>query len=246
MPLIDTHCHIDLYENPHVIAKECEQLGIITIGMTQLPSHFKMGLKHIFSYKKVHLALGMHPLFAQSHEGEFDNFIYFLDKTPYIGEVGLDFSKEGINTKQLQINSFKKILNAIKNRRKILSLHSRRAEKDVLQFLIEYEIEYAIFHWYTGSINLIEEIIENGYYFSINPAMIYSASGKKIIQAIPKHRILTESDGPFVLIKNKPIRPKDIIVVHEYLSNLWNMSIQKVNEQIENNFSFLDHQIKSN
>jgi TatD DNase family protein len=246
MPLIDTHCHIDLYQNPHSIAEESERLGIITIGMTLLPSHFEMGYKHTAKYKQVRLALGMHPLKSELHEDEFDNFIYYSDKTSYIGEIGLDFSKEGIKTKQLQINSFKKILFSIKSKRKIISLHSRRAEKDVLRLLVEYGIENAIFHWYTGSINLIKEIIENGYYFSINPAMIRSANGEKIIQAIPKHRVLTESDGPFVLIKNEPIRPKDIISVIEYLSVLWGISVEKVKEQIDNNFSLLVEQIKPN
>lgn len=246
MSLIDTHCHIDLYQNPHTIAEESERLGIITIGMTLLPSHFKLGYKHTANYKKVRLALGMHPLKAELHEDEFDNFIYYLNKTSYVGEIGLDFSKEGVNTKQLQIDSFRKILFSIKDKQKIISLHSRMAEKEVLRFLVEYGIKNAIFHWYTGSVNLIKEIIDNGYYFSINPAMIRSANGKKIIQSVPKHRILTESDGPFVLIRKEPIKPKDIILIHDYLAVLWGMPIEKVGEQINNNFALLVNQIKSN
>lgn len=246
MSIIDTHCHIDLYQNPHTIVEESERLGIITIGMTLLPSHFELGYKHTANYKKVRLALGMHPLKAELHEDEFDSFIYYLNKTSYIGEIGLDFSKEGINTKQLQIDSFRKILFSIKDKQKIISLHSRRAEKDVLEILVEYKIQNAIFHWYTGPVNLINEIVDNGYYFSINPAMIRSENGKKIINQIPKHRLLTESDGPFVLIENEPIKPKDIILVQEHLSKLWNMSINKVDEQINNNFSLLLKKIKSN
>lgn len=246
MSIIDTHCHIDLYQNPHSVAEESDRLGIVTIGMTLLPSHFEMGYKHTANYKKVRLALGMHPLKAELHKDEFDNFIYYLEKTSYVGEIGLDFSKEGINSKQSQVDSFRKILYAIKNKPKIVSLHSRRAEKDVLRLLVEYGIKNAIFHWYTGSVNLIKEIIDNGYYLSINPAMLRSANGKKVIQAVPKHRILTESDGPFVLIKNEPIKPKDIILVQEYLSVLWDMPLDKVDEQIEKNFSLLLQQIKSN
>jgi TatD DNase family protein len=233
-----------MYKNPHSIAEESEKLGIITIGMTLLPSHFELGYKHVIRYKKVRLALGMHPLKSELHADEFDNFVYFLDQTSYIGEIGLDYSNEGIRTKDLQIDSFRKILFSLKDKRKIVSLHSRRAEKDVLRMLVEYNIQNTIFHWYSGPVNLIKEIIDKGYYFSINPAMIRSVNGKKIIQAIPKHRVLTESDGPYVLIENCPIKPKNIILVQEYLSVLWRIPVEKVNEQIDDNFSILVNQIK--
>lgn len=242
--MIDTHCHIDMYKNPHSICEESEKLGIITIGMTLLPSHFELGYKHILRYKKVRLALGLHPLKSELHADEFDNFVYFLDHTSYIGEIGLDFSREGTGTKDIQIDSFKKILYVLKDKKKIISLHSRRAEKDVLRLLVEYNIRNAIFHWYTGPVNLIKEIVDNGFYFSINPAMVRSAKGKKIIGQIPKHRMLTESDGPYVQIANSPIKPKDIVLVHEYLAVLWEMPVESVSQLINSNFSLLVDQIR--
>ena len=54
-----------------------------------------------------------------------------------------------------------------------------------------------IFHWYTGPIGLIEDIVNAGYYFSINEAMTKTISGKKIIDKIPQNRILTETDLPY-------------------------------------------------
>lgn len=243
MNLIDTHCHIDLYPNPHIIAKESEELGIITIGMTLLPSHFEIGFEHVSNYKNVHLALGMHPLHADLHESEFDKFQRCLDRTSYIGEIGLDFSSEGINTIEMQINSFKKILSMLSDKKKIISLHSRKAEKEVLVYLKEYKIKNAIFHWYSGTINIIEDIVKVGYYFSVNPAMINSINGKKIIDAIPKNRLLTESDGPFIYVNNAPIKPMNIIVVLEYLSKLWGESIDKVDRQLNDNFDNLINKI---
>lgn len=244
MNLVDTHCHIDLYPNPHIIAKESEDLGIITIGMTLLPSHFEMGFKHVSNYKKVRLALGMHPLHAKLHQSEFDKFQLFLDKTSYIGEIGLDFSTEGTSTKELQVNSFKKILSLLHNEKKIISLHSRRAEKDILTLLKEYAIPNVIFHWYSGSVNLIDEIISHGYYFSINPSMIKSENGRKVIQHIPMQNVLTESDGPFVSIGNNPIKPKDVALVLDYLSTVWKINFDGVQNQINNNFNTLLSRIK--
>jgi TatD DNase family protein len=242
--MIDTHCHIDLYSDPLKIANDSEKLGIITIGMTNLPSHFEMGYPHLTSHLKVRLALGMHPLYAEAHEKEFRTFLKNLDKTSYIGEVGLDFSREGYLTKDIQLDTFKKILLSVTGRKKLLSLHSRRAEKEVLGHLKQYNIKAAIFHWYSGPLNLIEQIASSGYYFSVNTAMIISENGQKIIKKIPTDKILTESDGPFIETNGRPAKPNDVILVQKYLSTLWDMPLSDVSDQIRNNFQKIISLIK--
>ena len=62
---------------------------------------------------------------------------------------------------------------------KIISIHSRMAEREVLEILSKYNIATPIFHWYTGPLNLIPPIIELGAYFSINEAMTLSEKRKK-------------------------------------------------------------------
>lgn len=242
--MIDTHCHLDLYQNPIQVINECEAMGMIAIGMTNLPSHYEMGYSHVLPFKKVRLALGMHPLYAEKHLGELNLFSKNISKTSYVGEVGLDFSREGISTKEIQLKSFKYVLKEIRGKKKILSLHSRKAEKEVLELLIENEIENAIFHWYSGSLTLIEKIASNGYYFSINPAMIKSKNGQEVISRIPKNKILTESDGPFITIDNREVKPSDIKLVINYLSQLWNISAGEVDSLIIQNFNKLISKIK--
>lgn len=242
--MIDTHCHIDLYNDPLLILNECEANNIITIGMTNLPSHFDIGYEHVLPYKNIRLALGMHPLYVNQHPKEFAGFIKNLLRTSYIGEIGLDFSKEGISTKESQIHSFLKILKELKGKKKLLSLHSRRAEIEVLQYLKEYQIKSAIFHWYSGPINLIEEIVEAGYYFSINTAMIKSKVGQSIIKSIPINKILTETDGPFIEVNGRKVRPFDVKLVEIYLSTLWQKDSLEVSSIIESNFSKIISGIK--
>ena len=243
--MIDSHCHIDLYDNPLQIVNECERLGIITIGMTNLPSHFKMGARHLLNYRKVRLALGMHPLYAKFHKEEFPIFLECLNQTSYIGEIGLDFSKEGVDTINMQLETFKFIMNAVKDKNKILSIHSRKAEKEVLQLLTENNIQSAIFHWYSGPLTLIDKIVDAGFFFSVNPAMIKSKSGQIIIQRIPRSNILTESDGPFIENNGKPLKPSDLSLVTNYLSTLWNISEKNVQETITDNFRKLLSYIQS-
>lgn len=237
--IIDTHCHIDMYPNPIQVLYECEKRGVTVISMTSLPSHFELGYNHFIDKKKVRQALGFHPLIIKNYDiNEILKFEKLINKTSYIGEIGLDFSREGINTKDLQIQVFTKILSIIKNNtsRKILSLHSRGAEKEVLNHLIENKIKYAIFHWYSGNIGIINDILKSGYYFSINTSMIKSKKGIDIISRIPLDRILIESDGPYIDNKGKPIHPYELIDVYNYLAIKNNISTDETINIIKDNF----------
>ena len=51
--IIDTHCHFDMMPNPEGYISAKEKAGDIVIGMTNLPSHFKMGQSHLIGYKHI-------------------------------------------------------------------------------------------------------------------------------------------------------------------------------------------------
>lgn len=194
---IDAHCHFDMMPNPEEYLMQQEAKKNISIGMTNLPSHFLLGYEHVKQYKFSRLALGFHPLYASENKNELQLFSQYLDKTSYIGEIGLDFSNEGLNTKDDQIFVFEKVLQLLNGKNKIVSVHSRRAEKILLEMLVTYDIKNVIFHWYSGPLSLIPKIVEHGYYFSINEKMTNTNSGAKIIERIPHNLILTETDAPF-------------------------------------------------
>lgn len=195
--IIDTHCHFDMMPNPEGYISAKEKAGDIVIGMTNLPSHFKMGQSHLIGYKHIRLALGLHPLLAAENKKELTLFKRLVDQTSYIGEIGLDFSREGIATKNEQISVLREVLATIKGKKKIVSVHSRNAEKELLDMLCEFEIKNVIFHWYSGPVDLIPSIIERGFYFSINESMCRSKNGQSIIGKIPREIILTETDAPY-------------------------------------------------
>lgn len=195
--MIDVHCHFDMMPNPEECIRQWELAGNIVIGMSNLPSHFQMGLPYVRSFKHIRLALGMHPLLAAEGKNELTLFRQLVSQTSFVGEIGLDFSREGFPTKDVQVIVLRDILDALKGKKKIVSVHSRRAEKELLTLLREYEIQNVIFHWYCGPMALISDIVEQGYYFSVNEAMTLSKNGQAIIEKIPKERILTESDVPY-------------------------------------------------
>ena len=195
--MIDTHCHFDMMPQPEAYIRQRELAGDIVIGMTNLPSHFQMGQPHLRGYKHIRLALGLHPLLAAESKSEVTLFKRLVNQTSYIGEIGLDFSKEGLATKDEQVAVLRELLSAIRGKKKIVSVHSRKAEKELLALLSEYEIENVVFHWYSGSVDLIPAILGRGYYFSVNEAMCLSKNGRAIIEKIPRERVLTETDAPY-------------------------------------------------
>lgn len=195
--MIDTHCHFDMMPKPEAYIRQRELVGDIVIGMTNLPSHFQMGQPHLKGFKHIRLALGMHPLLATESKIEVPLFKRLVDQTSYIGEIGLDFSKEGYATKDGQVAVLREVLSAIRGKKKLVSVHSRKAEKELLALLCEYEIENVVFHWYSGPVDLIPDILAQGYYFSVNEAMCLSKNGRAIIEKIPRERLLTETDAPY-------------------------------------------------
>ncbi|QDT27861.1 putative deoxyribonuclease YcfH [Gimesia panareensis] len=238
---IDTHCHVDRYADPSIIAADCEADKLFVVAVTNLPSHFELGYEHLINHKFVHLALGFHPLNAAKHQDEVEKFCHLASTAYYIGEVGLDFSLEGQATRDEQIRVFASILEALQGSRKLLTLHSRGAEAVVLEMLTEYGIGPAIFHWYSGGVGTLQFAIESGHYFSVNPAMTRSAKGKYLIDRIPRDRVLTESDGPYVKVGRNPAVPSDVIDVLVHLAELWKQDVADVEAKIEANFSRLEN-----
>lgn len=165
--------------------------------MTNAPTHFEIGFPHIKGYNNIRLSLGFHPQLAKKNQSELLKFSSLLSRTSYIGEIGLDFNKYFINSKSIQLESFDYICACLSGQKKIISIHSRMAEREVIKILGKYNISTPIFHWYTGPLGLIPQVIELGGYFSVNEAMTLSESGRKIISRIPLDRILTESDAPY-------------------------------------------------
>ena len=48
--IIDTHCHFDMMPNLEQYLKQQEVKKNISIGMTNLPSHFLLGYEHVRQY----------------------------------------------------------------------------------------------------------------------------------------------------------------------------------------------------
>lgn len=195
--LIDFHIHIDYYKNYREMYDYFIQNKTYALFVTNMPEIFERCKKEFPENKYVKIGLGYNPQLSNTHQFNMKLFDKWLPHTKYIGEVGLDYSKEFIETKAEQQRIFQYICKRAGETNKIMSIHSRMAEKETLEILVENEVRFAVFHWYSGNKTLLEEIIENGYYLSVNYSMLTSVKGLNIIRAVPLDRLLIETDAPF-------------------------------------------------
>lgn len=233
--MIDTHCHIDLFEQPLQIAQAAEQSKIRTVAVTYLPSHYELALRHLKGFRFVHPALGLHPLSANDHAGEIGRFCEIAKDAYLIGEVGLDFSASAVSTRAIQEESFERVLGSIR-RDAFVTLHSRGAEDAVVSALTRSHDAPVVFHWFSGSREQLLRVVTAGHYISLNPAMTKTAKWQELIMLVPSERVLTESDGPFSKWNGKPASPLQIEVVIRWLSERWRQPEGEVAERIERNF----------
>ena len=232
----DTHMHFDLYQNRDEVLTYLEANRCYTIAITNLPDLFEKYRLCYGQYKYVKLALGFHPELVYKYRHQIDKFRSNIRYTRYIGEIGADFTTEDNRERKIQLEILNEIVSVCNQYDdKILSVHTRKAEKQVLEILDNCKSK-VIFHWYSGAIREIEEAIERGYYFSINHQMIRSNNGKKIVANIPLERILIESDAPFTKGLEKKYSMKFMDDIYRFLSETKNVDEVKLGAILKNNF----------
>jgi TatD DNase family protein len=208
MQLHDTHFHLDLFDNPRQVIAAIEQAKVYTIAVTNLPELFDYTYDLTKNTKYIRAALGFHPELAAQHKQQLSLFKNKVVLTRYIGEVGLDNHNKTPANLLEQKKVFEKVVEAShESGNKILTVHSRRSERDVIAMIGPKFPGKIILHWYSGSLKDLEQAIAYGFYFSVNYAMTLSENGKKIIHTIPADRLLIETDGPFVKINNQISTP---------------------------------------
>ena len=163
----------------------------------------------------------------------------YAGHTSYIGEVGLDFSRDGKPSRSLQEQAFEALLTVPGITDKVMSVHSRGASADVVRHLAGAGAKRVIMHWFSGPVTDAELALEAGFYFSINPAMIRSGKGRIIIGRLPRERVLVESDGPYARVDGRPTHPKDVLLVREYLAKEWRASNDEVSRGLNANLQRL-------
>ncbi len=105
---------------------------------------------------------------------------------------------------------------------KLMSVHLRRAEKEAISILKEYRPRRCIIHWFNGSREQLQQLLDIGCYFSLNSNMVTNEKSKEKLYLIPKTRVLIESDGPFTKIDGKKYTFNNLIKIYELVARYYN------------------------
>ena len=109
---------------------------------------------------------------------------------PFIGEVGLD-ARSGAPG-DLQARVFSSVLRVAEAEGLLVSVHSVGRATQVLEVIERFPGTSVVLHWWTGTADETTRAVELGCYFSIN-----GAARAHILRALPRDRVLPETDFPF-------------------------------------------------
>ncbi|MGA2317452.1 MAG: TatD family hydrolase [Thermodesulfobacteriota bacterium] len=237
-PLVDGHAHLeeldDLSESIQE-AKAAGVRGIIAVGM-DIESNKKVLQITEVNRGYIYPALGYHPWEIKEEKVEANlSFIRdHVEEMVALGEIGLDYKIKV--KKELQWEVFGGLLDIALESNKPVIIHCRYSHRRAFEMVRERKIKQAIFHWYSGPLDLLDKILSVGYFISATPALIYSPPHQEAIKRAPLGRILLETDTP-VIYQGKESRPKDVWISLEQVARLKNLDPNFVSEQTTINAS---------
>jgi len=199
--LIDAHVHLDKYADLLDQAlREIDTQRIFTVATAMdLPSYLE--LQQIGERSQLVLpTFGIHPRRAAEYANRLPELGRYIDMSPAIGEIGLDFHwVKDTATYPAQRKVLEYFIAAAGEQNKFVNLHTKAGEKEILDLLVEYNVRRAIIHWYSGPMDVLAAMIDFGCYFTIGVEVLYSDYIKEIAKTIPDHLLLTETDNPGAL-----------------------------------------------
>ncbi len=193
--LVDAHCHA------HELGGRISEFpGILIIGVSDDYESSLKTLELAGSSENLIPAVGVHPWSLDEVPVEdADRVAKLVEKRGDIrilGEVGLD-KKFKPHSFDRQVRVFGKFLELAREYGLMLNIHAAGAWRETYERVVRYDPPVAVFHWYTGPLDLAEEIAAQGYYISINPAVKIQEKHRRVARLVRLDRLLVESDAPY-------------------------------------------------
>jgi len=242
--IVDDHAHIFLYNNVDEKIKENVERNVkyIIENSIDVESINKV-IRESRKYDIIYYALGLYPEeIVKMNDDDIEKILEFIEENEdkkflAIGEVGLDFSNVDEDKIRKQKIYFEKFLELADRLKKPVIIHSRKAEKDVLDILTSYNNKRILHSFWKPS--LVDKAIEINCYLSI-PTIVYRDPGfQKIAEDVPLEFILTETDSPYLdpIEKGKAVNNSwKIIYSLEKVSEIKDIDKKELEEIIFNNF----------
>lgn len=245
--LFDSHAHLDDErfggEQSEVIARAAAAgvTGILNAGADMESS--ARAIKLARQYSNVYAAVGMHPHDARLMvNDDYEQLAAWTadPKVVAIGEIGLDYYYDH-SPREIQKKVFVRQLDVARQTGKPIIIHDRDAHADILAIVKNEGKGLAgVFHCFSGSVEMMREVLKLGFYVSIAGPVTFpkSVKLKEVAAAVPLDRLLVETDCPYLTPhphRGKRNEPAFVRLVAEEVAQLRNMELEALAEATTNN-----------
>ena len=219
--LIDGHVHLSEIEHSKSAVENAVNKGVkrmIAVAMNLDSCRKTLALADRFP-DTVLPAIGYHP-WSITEEDVAETLIFIthnIHRCVAVGEVGLDYKVKV--KKKLQKAVFSKLLNLAVTINKPVIIHSRFSHQRTYEMAVEAGVQKAVFHWYSGPVDILDNIIASGFFVSATPALAYSPHHRTAMKRAPVERILIETDAP-VQYGDRASEPADLKETLFHLSRI--------------------------
>ena len=239
MTIIDTHAHLDQLEHLDAAlnnARESNVVGILAVGVDLSANKRNLEIKKLTQSPQIYVALGIHP--GNINPVEVEECLQFIrehiQEASAIGETGLDYwykwVKKDEAKKEEQREVFRRQLALAREFDLPVVIHSRGAWRDCLEMVKAAGVKKAVFHWYSGPVDVLKEILDAGYYVGATPSLAASPQAREAISHAPLERILIETDCPVFFHNDQggfKSEPKDVFRTLKAYSQLKDIDEEK-------------------
>lgn len=242
--LIDTHAHLDMYEDWDVIIKNAKENGIKKIIIPAVETeYFQKILDIANSYEDVYCMMGIFPTEAKNwHDGILNDIKEFAKnkKVVSIGEIGLDYYWDKSFVDE-QKDIFIKQVKLANELGLPIEIHDREAHKDVFDILVEYnKTSDVVFHCFSGSVEFARECLKQGWYIALGGVVTFknAVKTKEVAKDVPLDRLMLETDSPYltpVPFRGKENQPAYVRYVADEIAKLKGIDVKEVIEATTKN-----------
>ncbi|SHY17577.1 TatD family deoxyribonuclease [Mycobacteroides abscessus subsp. abscessus] len=186
LPPLDLHAHVATDIAPRTL----EGLGAVVFAVTRSLDEYDVVSRR--SDAVTVWGLGCHPRLVSAQNGyDEGRFVAFLETAALVGEVGLDGASRVPIERQMEV--LESALSAVTATPRLISVHSYRATKLVLDLIEKTGAERVMLHWWLGSERETKRALELGCLFSVNQSM---DPIKLRTAGVPITSLLPETDHP--------------------------------------------------
>jgi TatD DNase family protein len=246
MPLIDTHVHLNFESfQPDLdsVAQSWRDAGVVQLVHSCVePSEFGAIQAIADRFPELSFAVGLHPLDADKWTDRTGNEIRRLAQSDCrvvaIGEMGLDFYKADCHDWQLQV--FQAQLAIAHELNLPIIVHCRDAAAEMIrvlhQFFDECGIVRGVMHCWSGTPEETQQFLDLGFYISFSGIVTFknATQVQASAQLVPDHRLLIETDCPFLSPhpkrKERRNQPANVQYVAQKLSELRGVPLSAIEQ----------------